>query len=91
MSRVGGLGSVWGAVVGTVLLTVGVHFLGLLGTMDGMPDYAPSVFSYAVYGLLLVVTVLFLPHGIVPSVRERWRRYRSSRHRAPREEEVTRE
>ena len=90
MAVVGGLGSVWGAVVGTALVTVGVHSLGVLGTMDGMPDYAPSVFSYAVYGLLLVVTVLFLPHGIVPSVRERWRRRRNARHRDSRGEELIR-
>ncbi len=88
MAVVGGLGSVWGAVAGTVLVTVTVHHLGLLGTMDGMPAYAPSVFSYAVYGLLLVVTVLFIPHGIVPSV-HRWWRNRVARG-AARRGEVTR-
>lgn len=91
MAVVGGLGSVWGAALGTALVTVGVHYLGLLGTMDGMPDYAPSVFSYAVYGLLLMVTVLFLPHGIVPSAREWWRRRQSRRGGAPQQGELTRE
>lgn len=78
MAVVGGLGSVWGAVAGTALVTVGVHFLTLWGTAEGMPDYAPSVFSYAVYGIALVVTVLFLPHGVVPALRRlRFRRARS--------------
>jgi branched-chain amino acid transport system permease protein len=40
-----------------------------LGTSPGMPSYAPSVLSYAVYGLLLVVVVLWLPRGIVPALR----------------------
>ncbi|MFE3456533.1 branched-chain amino acid ABC transporter permease [Nocardiopsis aegyptia] len=74
MAVVGGLGSVWGAVAGTALVTVLVHYLGVLGTLGGMPDYAPSVFTYAVYGLVLVLTVLFLPHGVVPSLAEWWRR-----------------
>ena len=74
MAVVGGLGSVWGAVAGTALVTVGVHFLTLLGTAEGMPDYAPSVFSYAVYGIVLVVTVLFLPHGVVPALHRWWLR-----------------
>jgi branched-chain amino acid transport system permease protein len=77
MAVVGGLGSVWGAVAGTALVTVLVHYLGVLGTLGGMPDYAPAVFTYAVYGLVLVLTVLFLPHGVVPSLAEWWRRART--------------
>jgi branched-chain amino acid transport system permease protein len=38
-----------------------------------MPSYAPSVLSYAVYGLLLVIVVLFLPRGIVPALLRRKR------------------
>jgi branched-chain amino acid transport system permease protein len=36
-----------------------------------MPGYMPSVLSYAVYALLLIAVVLFLPGGIVPAMRDR--------------------
>jgi branched-chain amino acid transport system permease protein len=34
-----------------------------------MPGYAPSVLSYAVYALLLIAVVRYLPHGLVPAFR----------------------
>lgn len=73
MAVVGGLGTISGGVVGAVAITLFVQVLNELGTSPGMPSYAPSVLSYAVYGLLLVVVVLFLPKGIVPALRRRER------------------
>ncbi|WP_422768854.1 branched-chain amino acid ABC transporter permease [Plantactinospora sp. WMMC1484] len=71
MAVVGGLGTLWGALVGATAIILLVQVLTTLGTQPGMPSYAPSVLSYAVYALLLVLVVLFLPHGIVPAVRDR--------------------
>ena len=42
-----------------------VHGLSRIATMSGMPSSAPVILSYAVYGLLLVAAVLFLPGGLV--------------------------
>jgi branched-chain amino acid transport system permease protein len=56
--------------VGATAITLLVQVLTNIGTQPGMPSYAPSVLSYAVYALLLVLVVLFLPRGIVPAVRE---------------------
>ena len=69
MAVVGGLGTLSGGVVGAVAIVLLVQVLNDLGTQPGMPSYAPSVLSYAVYGLLLVLVVLFLPRGIVPALR----------------------
>jgi branched-chain amino acid transport system permease protein len=69
MATVGGLGSVWGAVVGATLVTLVVQVLQSLGTLPGMPLRAPAVFSYAVYGLILVGVMLVMPMGIVPALR----------------------
>jgi branched-chain amino acid transport system permease protein len=69
MAVVGGLGTLSGGVVGAVAIVLLVQALNELGTSPGMPSYAPSVLSYAVYGLLLVVVVLWLPRGIVPALR----------------------
>jgi branched-chain amino acid transport system permease protein len=73
MAVVGGLGTLAGGVVGAVAITLLVQVLNELATQPGMPSYAPSVLSYAVYGLLLVLVVLFLPRGIVPALNRRER------------------
>src|SRR5262249_1804785 len=69
MATLGGLGSVWGGVVGATLVTLVVQVLQSLGTLPGMPLRAPAIFSYAVYGLILVGVMLLMPAGIVPALR----------------------
>ncbi|MFG1696249.1 branched-chain amino acid ABC transporter permease [Nonomuraea sp. NPDC049309] len=71
MAVVGGLGTLWGAVVGAAAITLLVQGLDGLATLPGMPSYAPSVLSYAVYALVLIGVVLFLPQGLLPAVSER--------------------
>jgi branched-chain amino acid transport system permease protein len=74
MAVVGGLGTVWGPVVGAVVITLVVQVLNDLGTRPGMPAYASSVFSYAVYAVLLIVVLLFLPRGLLPALSAALRR-----------------
>ena len=76
MATVGGLGSIWGSAVGATLVFLIVQLLQALGTLPGMPLRAPAIFSYAVYGLVLVVVVLALPRGVVPAVRSAFGRQR---------------
>ncbi|MFB4266680.1 branched-chain amino acid ABC transporter permease [Nonomuraea sp. GTA35] len=71
MAVVGGLGTIWGAVVGATAITLLVQGLDMLASLPGMPTYAPSVLSYAVYALVLIVVVLFMPHGLVPAISRR--------------------
>jgi branched-chain amino acid transport system permease protein len=73
MATVGGLGSISGSVVGAAVITLLVQVLAAVGTLPGMPLHAPAVFSYAVYGLVLVLVLLLLPQGLVPAVQRRWR------------------
>ncbi|MCU7730114.1 branched-chain amino acid ABC transporter permease [Actinoplanes sp. KI2] len=72
MAVVGGLGTIWGGLLGAAAVTLIVQLLTDIGTRPGMPSYAPGVLSYAVYAVLLVVVVLFLPHGLVPALRRWW-------------------
>ncbi|MGP3910103.1 branched-chain amino acid ABC transporter permease [Nonomuraea sp. 10N515B] len=76
MAVVGGLGTIWGAVAGAGAITLLVQGLDGLASLPGMPSYAPSVLSYAVYALVLIVVVLFLPHGLVPAITGRLSRSR---------------
>ncbi|GID74710.1 hypothetical protein Ade02nite_33510 [Paractinoplanes deccanensis] len=69
MAVVGGLGTIAGPLVGAAVIVLLVQLLNSLGTQPGMPSYAPSVLSYAVYALLLIAAVRYMPQGIVPTVR----------------------
>lgn len=64
MAAIGGLGTLSGGVVGSAVVMLLVHLLSRLATMQGMPDTAPAILSYAVYASVLILAVLFLPHGI---------------------------
>lgn len=56
---IGGMGTVWGPVIGAVLMTPLGEFLRFyLGTIQ-------QGLNYVVYGLVLVATVKFIPGGIV--------------------------
>nr|WP_221374257.1 branched-chain amino acid ABC transporter permease [Actinoplanes polyasparticus] len=74
MAVVGGLGTLTGPVVGAVVIVLLVQVLNTVGTQPGMPSYAPTVFSYAVYALVLIAVVRYLPRGIVPAVSRLLRR-----------------
>jgi len=57
MVVVGGMANLWGSVLGAAFLTLLPQFLTVLRDYD-----------IVVYGLILVMTVLFLPHGIAQGV-----------------------
>lgn len=61
MAVVGGMASVFGSIVGAALLTV---LPQLLAQFDG--------WETLVYGLILVITMIFMPKGLVPTLRRRF-------------------
>jgi len=63
MVVLGGMASIWGAVVGAVLLGLLPQFLAGLEGWDSV-----------VFGLILGLTVIFMPRGIVPTLTSRFRR-----------------
>jgi branched-chain amino acid transport system permease protein len=65
MGTIGGLGTLFGGVVGSAFVVLLVDLLSRLATAAHMPSTAPVILSYAVYSLLLVGAVLFLPGGLV--------------------------
>jgi branched-chain amino acid transport system permease protein len=72
MVAVGGLGNVYGAVVGSVAILYVEQKLRDLGAQEKLlgwqlPDAAPTVFSYGVYGLILICVMLFFPRGLLPA------------------------
>jgi len=81
MAAVGGLGTIRGALIGSTIVLLLVDTLSRIATMSGMPSTAPVVLSYAVYAILLVVAVLFMPGGAVALVAAL--RARASKTRTP--------
>jgi branched-chain amino acid transport system permease protein len=74
MVAVGGMGSVYGAVVGAVAITYLEDKLRELGAREellgfDLPDAAPHAFSVGIFGAILIVVMLFMPRGLLPSLR----------------------
>jgi branched-chain amino acid transport system permease protein len=70
MVVLGGLGSIWGVVVGAILLSAMNHYL-LPRVLHDVPgkvglDFDLSEISSGIYGLLLVTIMLVRPAGLVP-------------------------
>jgi branched-chain amino acid transport system permease protein len=63
MVVVGGMASVFGSVVGAAILTM---LPQLLSTFEG--------WETVIFGAILMVTMIFLPKGIVPTLAARWRK-----------------
>jgi branched-chain amino acid transport system permease protein len=59
MVVVGGAGTIWGALLGTLLLTLLPEYL------RGLED-----FEVLVYGAILMVVLLFMPQGILEGIRK---------------------
>lgn len=71
---VGGLSTVLGPVIGTVLVMLLLQVLNVVGTMPGMPAELPTILNYAVYAVLLLATMLLLPGGVYAAIRDLLRR-----------------
>jgi branched-chain amino acid transport system permease protein len=73
MVVLGGMGSIWGVVVGAVLLSVFDNYL-LPKVLYDLPDKLGLDFNLAqiasgIYGLLLVLIMLLRPEGLLPARR----------------------
>jgi branched-chain amino acid transport system permease protein len=81
MVAVGGLGSIYGAVLGAVAITWLEHELRDLGTRPSLlgvdlPDQAPQAFSVGAFALILILVILFFPRGMLPALGDAIKRLR---------------
>lgn len=74
----GGLGSLFGALIGAALLTFLPQFVTSLGSDLGMSDVQSAGLAPLVYGAVMVLVILVAPAGIVGSVRGWWRARRET-------------
>jgi branched-chain amino acid transport system permease protein len=70
MAVIGGLGTLWGGVLGTVLVSVLLQQLNSISSMPSMPPTAAPILQYGTYAVILVAALLFLPGGLFPACRD---------------------
>jgi branched-chain amino acid transport system permease protein len=70
MVILGGMGSVWGAIVGGLFLSyLDQEGLAKIGTEVGIQD-VPK-YNFGIYGLIIVIVMLFRPTGLIPERRHK--------------------
>jgi branched-chain amino acid transport system permease protein len=78
MAFLGGLGTIWGPVLGALVIVPAQQYL--------TQQFTNSYLSQIVLGVLFLAVILLLPRGVIPTVGEKitsWRAYRSDRRAEP--------
>jgi branched-chain amino acid transport system permease protein len=77
---IGGLGSLLGALIGSALLVFLPPFVTDFGTGTlGLDNTEAAQLAPFVYGIVLIVAMIFAPSGFVGSIRTRWLTRRAKR------------
>jgi branched-chain amino acid transport system permease protein len=75
MVVLGGMGSVWGVVVaGSVLAWLNIEGLANIGTWlkrDTPLDFEVAKYQFGIYGVIIVLMMLFRPTGLIPERRRK--------------------
>ncbi|MDQ3821828.1 MAG: branched-chain amino acid ABC transporter permease [Actinomycetota bacterium] len=75
MVILGGMGSIWGVVVGGMILGyLNVEGLAIIGSelreSTGV-DFEPTKYQFGIYGVIIVLMMLFRPVGLIPERRHK--------------------
>jgi branched-chain amino acid transport system permease protein len=75
MIIVGGLGSIWGAVLGALLLSY-INFYVIPDVLNSLPgklglDFTLTDLSFGIFGFLLVLVMILRPQGLFPERRRK--------------------
>ena len=75
MVILGGLGSIWGVVVGAIVLTV-INFYLIPDVFNELParfglDFDTTQITFAIYGFLLIIMMIVRPEGLLPERRRK--------------------
>ncbi|MDP9429285.1 MAG: branched-chain amino acid ABC transporter permease [Actinomycetota bacterium] len=76
---IGGLGSLLGVLLGSVLLVFLPPLITNLGVSAGLDNTEAAQLAPFVYGVVLILAMVFAPAGFVGTVRQRWLATRARR------------
>ena len=74
MVILGGMGSIWGVFAGGMILGyLNIHGLAATGSkiQEAGLDFDPTKYQFGIYGLIIVVMMLFRPVGLIPERRHK--------------------
>ncbi len=74
MVILGGMGSIWGVLVGSLILGyLNIEGLATIGSkvQDAGLDFDPTKYQFGIYGAIIVVMMLFRPTGLIPERRHK--------------------
>lgn len=72
LAILGGAGTLWGPLVGATILELASDYLkSAIGQVTWVND--PNAFAFFLYGLLIVLVVMFMPAGIVGTALNGWK------------------
>ncbi len=74
MVVLGGMGSIWGVLVGGLILGyLNLEGLATIGSkvQEGGLDFDPTKYQFGIYGVIIVLMMLFRPTGLIPERRHK--------------------
>jgi branched-chain amino acid transport system permease protein len=75
MVILGGMGSIWGVLVGGMILGyLNIEGLATIGSklqQEAGIDFDPTKYQFGIYGLIIVAMMLFRPTGLIPERRHK--------------------
>jgi branched-chain amino acid transport system permease protein len=74
MVILGGMGSIWGVILGGMILGyLNVEGLAKIGSElnEAGVDFDPTKYQFGIYGLIIVLMMLFRPGGLIPERRHK--------------------
>jgi len=74
MVILGGMGSIWGVLLGGMILGyLNIEGLATIGSkiQEGGVDFDPTKYQFGIYGVIIVVMMLFRPTGLIPERRHK--------------------
>jgi len=74
MAFLGGLGTLFGPILGALILIPAQQYLTVIAGNTG--------YNLIVYGVIFLAIILLLPEGILPTLSKRWNKWKASRNRS---------
>jgi branched-chain amino acid transport system permease protein len=74
MVILGGIGSIWGVILGGMILGyLNIEGLSTIGAkvQEGGLDFDPTKYQFGIYGAIIVAMMLFRPTGLIPERRHK--------------------
>jgi branched-chain amino acid transport system permease protein len=71
MAFLGGMGTLFGPILGAVILVPAQQYLTIISQSSG--------YNLIMYGVIFLAIILLLPEGILPTISKRWNKWKATR------------